>query len=98
VKGFVMKKSLYVLSFAVVYIFLFTSKELEQTSPPGSDIFLGPLTVDEGSLSEAHPVSVATRSGYDSQPGFSADGSFSIYASWTLPSRLISIVTISVRD
>lgn len=48
--------------------------------PPGTDIYLLPLTSGLGSMKAAKPVPVSTGPGYDNQPYFSPDGSQLLFA------------------
>lgn len=48
--------------------------------PPGTDIYLVPMTGSIASLKSAKPTPVSTGSGYDNQPNFSADGSRILFA------------------
>jgi hypothetical protein len=50
-----------------------------QTSPPGTDIYLAPLTWTDGKPAVGNPVNVTRRAGYDNQPSFSFDGTFFLY-------------------
>jgi len=48
--------------------------------PPGTDIYLVPLTGGLASLESARPVAVSVAPGYDNQPNFSPDGSRILFA------------------
>ncbi len=48
--------------------------------PPGTDIYLVPLSGGVSSMKAAKPVPVSTEPGYDNQPHFSADGSRVLFA------------------
>ena len=47
---------------------------LAAQGPPGTDIFLMPLSGTGGSLKAAAPRNITARAGYDNQPFFSTDG------------------------
>jgi len=48
--------------------------------PPGTDIYLVPLTGGLASMKAARPAPVSTAAGYDNQPSFSPDGSRLLFA------------------
>lgn len=50
-------------------------------APPGTDIYLAPLSLDADSIAVGRPVNVTSRAGYDNQPFFSFDGSYLLYTS-----------------
>ena len=45
-----------------------------QPAPPGTDIYLVPLSAGLASMPTAKPIAVSTTAGYDNQPMFSQDG------------------------
>jgi len=49
-------------------------------APPGTDIYLVPLSSGLASMKTAKPVAVAVAAGYDNQPSFSADGNAILFA------------------
>ena len=50
------------------------------TPPPGTDIYLLPLTGGLGSMPSAKPLPVSVAPGYDNQPSFSPDGGRLLFA------------------
>jgi dipeptidyl aminopeptidase/acylaminoacyl peptidase len=54
---------------------------LAAQAPPGTDIFLMPLTMTGGSLATGAPRNLTARIGYDNQPFFSPDGRSIYYTS-----------------
>jgi dipeptidyl aminopeptidase/acylaminoacyl peptidase len=54
---------------------------LAAQAPPGTDIFLMPLTRSGGALSTGTPRNITARAGYDNQPFFSPDGRSIYYTS-----------------
>lgn len=52
-----------------------------QSSPPGTDIFLAPLTVRDGAVTVGAAVNITARPGYDNQPSFTPDGTAILYTS-----------------
>src|SRR5687768_424227 len=48
--------------------------------PPGTDIYLVPLSAGLASMKNAKPTPVSTTAGYDNQPMFSSDGSRILFA------------------
>ena|SRR5687768_722881 len=48
--------------------------------PPGTDIYLVPLSGGLASMKAAKPTPVSTTAGYDNQPMFSPDGSRILFA------------------
>ena len=50
-------------------------------APPGTDIFLMPLTMAGGRLAAGAPRNITARAGYDNQPFFSPDGRSIYYTS-----------------
>ncbi len=57
-------------------------------SPPDTEIYLAPLSIDGATLSVGRPVDITNSPGYDNQPFFTADGGIlftSIRAGGTLP-------------
>jgi Tol biopolymer transport system component len=51
-----------------------------QAPPPGTDIYLLPLTSGLSSMKTARPVPVSVGPGYDNQPSFSGDGNRLLFA------------------
>ncbi|CAN5244823.1 hypothetical protein BH20GEM2_BH20GEM2_08680 [soil metagenome] len=43
-------------------------------APPGTDVFLAPLAVGDGTISIGQPANLTRRAGYDNQPAFTPDG------------------------
>jgi WD40 repeat protein len=54
---------------------------LAAQAPPGTDIFLMPITSPGGGLTVGTPVNITARAGYDNQPFFSPDGRSIYYTS-----------------
>lgn len=52
-----------------------------QPGPPGTDIYLAPLSIDDGAVTVGRPVNITSRPGYDNQPFFGPDGSFILFTS-----------------
>ncbi|HEU4563277.1 MAG TPA: hypothetical protein VFS05_01465 [Gemmatimonadaceae bacterium] len=52
-----------------------------QSAPPGTDIFLAPLTMRDGALTVGTPANITARPGYDNQPSFTPDGAAILYTS-----------------
>jgi hypothetical protein len=52
-----------------------------QTAPPGTDIYLAPLSLGNRSIEVGRPFNITSRSGYDNQPFFAFDGSFILFTS-----------------
>jgi hypothetical protein len=50
-----------------------------QSAPPGTDIYLAPLSLGNGSIEIGRPVNITSRPGYDNQPFFAFDGSFVLF-------------------
>jgi len=50
-------------------------------APPGTDIYIAPISVEHGSLVVSRPRNVTSRAGYDNQPFFSFDGTFFLFTS-----------------
>lgn len=63
----------------LVLLFLYT--HLPAQTPPGSDIFLIPLSAEGKSLTFGEPRNITARPGYDNQPAFTPDGSGVLYVS-----------------
>ncbi len=53
-----------------------------QSTPPGADIYLAPLTIVGDHITVGAPVNITHRKGYDSQPSFTPDGSSILYTSY----------------
>lgn len=63
------------------YLFLFAiilSTALFAQAPPGTEIFLAPISLEDGQLQVGAAKNITARAGYDNQPAFNADAS-SIY-------------------
>jgi hypothetical protein len=53
---------------------LFAAANLSaQAAPPGTDIYLAPLTIDGERITVGTPVNITKRPGYDNQPWFTSD-------------------------
>ncbi|MEE9169248.1 MAG: hypothetical protein V3U73_05745 [bacterium] len=52
-----------------------------QTAPPGTDIYVASISMDEGTLSVSTPTNITNRPGYDNQPYFLPDGTGLLYTS-----------------
>ena len=52
-----------------------------QAAPPGTDIYLAPLTVQGDRISVGTPVNITKRPGYDNQPWFTSDGRAILFTS-----------------
>lgn len=52
-----------------------------QSAPPGTDIFVAPLSVRDGRLTVGRAVNATARPGYDNQPAFLPDGSGFLFTS-----------------
>lgn len=52
---------------------------LAAQGPPGTDIWVAPLTVRDGRVALGTPVNLTARAGYDNQPAFLPDGSGLLY-------------------
>lgn len=52
-----------------------------QSSPPGTDIYLAPLSLEGGVVEVGRPDNVTSRPGYDNQPFFSFDENFFLFTS-----------------
>jgi Tol biopolymer transport system component len=50
-----------------------------QTSPPGTDIYIAPLSNESGAIVAGRPVNITARPGYDNQPFFSFDETFILF-------------------
>lgn len=50
-------------------------------APPGTDIFLAELSIDNGAIQIGRPINITQRDGYDNQPSFTPDGSGVLYTS-----------------
>lgn len=67
--------------FQVLVMLLLSSTLLPAQTPPGSDIFLIPLSAEGKSLTFGEPRNITARPGYDNQPAFTPDGSGVLYVS-----------------
>lgn len=67
--------------FFQVLLLLLLSTHLPAQTPPGSDIFLIPLSAEGKSLTFGEPRNITARPGYDNQPAFTPDGSGVLYVS-----------------
>jgi dipeptidyl aminopeptidase/acylaminoacyl peptidase len=54
---------------------------LRAQQPPSTDIFLAPLSIENGRPVIGTPVNVTNRPGYDNQPSFTPDGHAFLFAS-----------------
>jgi len=54
---------------------------LRAQQPPSTDIFLAPLSIENGRLVIGTPVNVTNRPGYDNQPSFTPDGHAFLFTS-----------------
>jgi dipeptidyl aminopeptidase/acylaminoacyl peptidase len=52
-----------------------------QTKPPGTDIYLAPLSTRDGRLEVGTPTNITNRPGYDNQPSFTPDGRAILFTS-----------------
>src|SRR4051812_38049645 len=52
-----------------------------QSGPPGTDIFLAPLSVSGAKTTVGTPVNITARAGYDNQPSFTPDGRSILFTS-----------------
>lgn len=52
-----------------------------QTAPPGTDVYVAPLTIRGGALAVGTARNATARPGYDNQPAFLPDGSGFLYTS-----------------
>ncbi len=52
-----------------------------QSTPPGTDIYLAPITIAGSSVTIGTPVNITNRKGYENQPSFTPDGASILYTS-----------------
>lgn len=52
-----------------------------QSAPPGTDVYLAPLSLAEGRIEVGRPVNITSRPGYDNQPFFAQDETFILFTS-----------------
>ena len=52
-----------------------------QNAPPGTDIYLAPLSISKSACQIGHAVNLTLRRGYDNQPAFTEDGRSLLYTS-----------------
>jgi hypothetical protein len=52
-----------------------------QSDPPGTDIYVAGISMEEGTLSVSTPINITNRPGYDNQPYFLPDGTGLLYTS-----------------
>ncbi len=53
----------------------------EAQAPPGTDIFLAPLSLSHGKIALGTAINITSRPGYDNQPSFTPDGKSILYTS-----------------
>lgn len=69
------------LAAAVLASLLAPAAAAEAQAPPGTDVFVAPLTVRNGVLTVGAPRNATARPGYDNQPAFLPDGSGFLFTS-----------------
>lgn len=52
-----------------------------QATPPGTDVYLAPLSLEGGQIRVGAPVNITKRPGYDNQPSFTPDGRGMLFTS-----------------
>jgi len=66
---------------AAILVALVATQLGAQAAPPGTDIYLAPLTVQGDRIAIGTPVNVTKRPGYDNQPWFMSDGRAILFTS-----------------
>src|SRR5512142_3166495 len=69
------------MKIAIAALAVFAATASAQSSPPGTDIYLAPLTVAAGRIGVGTAVNITNRTGYDNQPSFTPDGASILYTS-----------------
>lgn len=64
----------------LLIVALIALTQVPAAPPPGTDIYLIPLSSGLASMKTARPVPVSVVAGYDNQPHFSADGNWILFA------------------
>ncbi len=75
-----MKQLIYMFACLLTATAVFPDPAVGQ-APPGTDIYIAPISVEHGSLVVGRPRNVTARAGYDNQPFFSFDGTFFLFTS-----------------
>src|SRR5881394_3042302 len=65
----------------IVAALIATTAGLRAQQPPSTDIFLAPLSIEDGRPVIGSPVNVTNRPGYDNQPSFTPDGHALLFTS-----------------
>jgi hypothetical protein len=68
-----------IILFLAAVLVVIAAKSGNTQAPPGTDIYLAPISLDRGSVTVGSPVNITSRPGYDNQPFFSFDGSYLLY-------------------
>lgn len=76
-----MKRSKYILFAVTVAIVQAAVLAFGQSSPPGSDVYLAPLSLKDGSFTVGRWTNITARPGYDNQPFFGPDETYILFAS-----------------
>jgi hypothetical protein len=76
-----MKRITFVCSLLVALGAVCQTPALGQSGPPGTDIYLAPLSHDGSSITVGKPINVTSRPGYDNQPFFSFDETIILFTS-----------------
>src|SRR5215831_18471340 len=70
-----------VVAAAVACLAIASGSLSAQAGPPGTDIFLAPLSVSGTTVTVGAAVNITARPGYDNQPSFTADGNSILFTS-----------------
>lgn len=76
-----MNRFLYFCLLLFVAVFCCVTPAFGQDPPPGTDVYLAPLSFENGSITVGQPLNITSRPGYDNQPFFDFNESFILYTS-----------------
>ena len=76
-----LKRSSIIIAGAIASVATVSSLAGAQAGPPGTDIFLAPLSVVGSKVTVGAPTNITARQGYDNQPSFTPDGTSILFTS-----------------
>lgn len=76
-----LKRSSVTITGAIAGLAVFSALAGAQAGPPGTDIFLAPLSVSGTTVTLGAPANITARAGYDNQPSFTPDGRSILFTS-----------------
>src|SRR5690242_2776871 len=74
-------RSSIIIAGAITCVAAVTTPTRAQAGPPGTDIFLAPLSVAGTKVTVGATANITARAGYDNQPSFTPDGRTILFTS-----------------